>query len=216
MIGVSVTGASEVRRRLAKAVPDLRSAQERGVSRASILVGRELRLELTSPASSHPFWGRVGSTGTGLSVRSGKTRSSVSGGGRIFRSGDIVTSAVGSGEKHLKDHEDGGTFAGKSPAGYARVPTALAQTAAGVDRWTGMSIRDIPGAFLLRSKAGKLWAARNAGGRNSQRVELLYLLVKSIHLKPKRIFGRVAERMRPQVVRLIGAEASVVVGRANG
>jgi len=215
MIGVSVRGIETTQRNLARAGQELRGAQERGVSKASKLVSIELKQELTSPAASSPFWGRIGSTGSGLSVRSGLTRASITGGGRIFRSNDIVTSAVGSAQKHLKDHEDGGVFPGRSPKGFARVPTAAAQTAAGVDRYAGQSIRDIPGSFLLRSKTGRLWAARNAGGRNSARVELLYLLVKSVRLKPKHIFGRVADRSRPKVVQLIGAEASLVVGRAN-
>lgn len=215
MVGVSVSGVERVKGNVDRAKMRLKTAQEVGVKRASVLVSRMLREEMTQPARTDSFWGKQGAQGLGLAVRSGHTRASVTGGGQIMRIGDRVMAAVGSPEQHLLDHENGGTFGGKSPRGFHRIPTREAQTAAGVDRYAGASIRDIPGSFLLRSLGGKLWAAVRAGGAKSQRVRLLYLLVRSITLKPRKIFARVSAKAAPQVVGGMRLEVAQVVAEAN-
>jgi hypothetical protein len=211
MIGVTVAGVEHVRGNLARARTGVRTAQERGVARASVLVSRMLREELTGQAGSHAFWGKTGAKDGKLAVRTGHTRASITPGGNVIRVGDNVVAAVGSGSESLKRHEAGGTFRGTSPGGYFRVPTREAQTAAGVDRWMGMSIRNIPGAFLLRTHAGRLWAA--VGTKN--RLTLLYLLVKSITLAPRRIFQRTRTKAQPQCAALVGNAVSLVVREAN-
>jgi len=212
MIGVTVNGARAVAANLKQASIDLRKAQDKGVMLASLSVERALKLEMTGAERRDPFWGRLGAPGDKLGRRSGRTVQSVTGGGRAYRVGPLVTAAVGSAEKHLKLHEDGATVRGTSPKGYNRIPTAAAQTGAGVDRWLGTSIRTIPGAFLFRSKAGKLWAAmRNGRGP----LVLLYLLVREVVLRPRRIFSRVAVAQKPLVDRIIGAEISVAIAKAN-
>lgn len=212
MIGVSVQGADRVRANLARGSSRLRSGQEAGVKRASILVSRLLREEMTQDAVSDPFWGKRNSGGDGLSVRTGHTRASVTGGGTIFRVGTSVMAAVGSAMKHLLDHERGGTFSGSSPRGFHRIPTAAAQTAAGADKYAGRSILDIQGSFLMRSLGGRLWAAINNGKRA---VTLLYLLVRSITLKPRRLFARTSAKAAPQVVGGLRLEVSAAVAEAN-
>lgn len=211
MIGIAASGAEKTHRNLAGAARALPSEQAKAVLRASRIVEIELKKEMTAARQMDPFWGVKGGAGDGLAVRSGLTRASVQGGGRIYRSGDTVSAAVGSAQKHLKDHEDGATLSGKSPAGYHRIPTREAQTGAGVDRYAGRSIRDIAGAFLIRTKAGKLWAALARAGR----VSLLYLLVKIIRLRPRRIFHRVNERTRPKAVAEVQAGVTAVVNKAN-
>lgn len=212
MIGVSVKGVEHVRGNLTRARAGVRTAQERGVVRSSLLVSRMLKLELSEPGGSDPFWGKTGSRGNGLAVRTGHTRAGITPGGNIIRIGDNVVAAVGSASQALKRHEAGGTFAGTSPAGYARIPTGAAKTAAGVDRNAGRSIRAIAGAFLRKSKSGKLWAAirSSTGG-----LTLLYLLVKSITLKPRHIFQRTRDKAAPQVTALVGNAVSLVVQQAN-
>lgn len=211
MIGVSVKGVEHVRGNLTRARTGVRTAQERGVAKASVLVSRLLREELTGKAGSSAFWGKTGAQGNQLAVRSGKTRASITPGGNVIRIGDNVVAAVGSGEESLKRHESGGTFNGTSPGGYFRIPTREAQTGAGVDRNAGQSIRNIAGAFLVRTMSGRLWAAIAKG----KSLVLLYLLVKSITLRPRHIFQRTRAKAQPQCVALIGNAVSVVVVEAN-
>lgn len=212
MIGLTVNGVDRTARNLSEAKRDLPSATQRGVAKSTLLARRELTKQMTGPKKSHPFWGVQSSSKEHLTVRSGLTRASLTPGTRVFVSGDTVTGAVGSSQKHLLDHESGGTFPGKSPKGYARIPTAAMQTPGGVDRLSGASIRSIPAAFLFTSKTGKLWAAIKGRGKE---LVLLYLLVKSVTLPARRIFGRVTDRIRPEVNRNLGSEVTTLVRKAN-
>lgn len=214
MIGLTVNGARQVADRMKRAVTDVRKAQDQGIRLASIKVERDLKLEVSAQGGRDAFWGKTGASGNQLAVRSGRTRQSIVGGGRVYRVGNSVSAAVGTAEQHMKRHEDGGTFQGTSPKGYSRIPTGAAQTGAGVDRWIGKSIRDIPGASLFTSKAGKLWAATRAAGARGKLV-LLYLLVKQITLRPRKIFARVRDREQGAVAKIVGAEISVACGKAN-
>lgn len=209
MIGVSVKGAERAAANLKAAQQGVRDAQLAGTRRATVLVERALKREMTQPGVADAFWGKKGSAGDGLAVRSGRTRASVS--GAAYRVGERVTGVVGSKEKHLKLHEDGGVVRGTSPKGYARIPTAAALTQAGVDRNAGQSIRAIPGAFLFTSKSGRLWAAV----RTNRRLVLLYLLVKSVTLRARNIFSRIARSETPRVVEALRSEVALSVQRAN-
>jgi len=213
MIGVSVKGAQKTLRNMAGAVKNVSVESRRAMVQSVALVRRMLTLELTAPENRDAFWGRVGAKGNGLSVRSGKTRASLTAGTRIYQSGTTLIGVVGSAEKHLRLHEDGGTISGTSNKGYLRIPTAAAQTGAGVDRYAGRSIKDIPGAFLFKSKRGNLWAAIRKGKRGV--LTLLYLLKKTAHLKPRRIFARTRDSSRPQVLELTRGAIRTVVQKAN-
>lgn len=239
MIGVTVTGVQHVRGNLTRARTGIRTAQERGVAKSSLLVSRMLKIELSEPGGNDSFWGKTGSRGNGLAVRSGHTRAGITPGGTVIRLGDNVVAAVGSGSEALKRHEKGGTFRGTSPSGYSRIPTRAAQTGAGVDRNAGQSIKAIAGAFLFRSSKGLLWAAvrtyqaasktiRGKGqskafmaaqneriGKSVGGLMLLYLLVKHYTLKPRHIFQRTRDKASPQVTALVGNAVSLVVREAN-
>ena len=212
MIGVSVKGAEKAVRNLAGVPKNVRLESERSMRASVLLVRRMLAFEMTAPENRDAFWGKRGASGNGLSVRSGKTRASLSPGTRIYRAGAALVGVVGSAEKHLKLHEDGGVIRGTSPRGYLRIPTAAAQTAAGVDRYAGKSIRDIPGSFLFKSRAGNLWAAIRRG---SGPLELLYLLKKSARMRPRRIFARTRDNSRPKVVEITRGAIRTVVQKAN-
>lgn len=211
MIGLTVRGADKVATGLRAARAGVLTAQERGVRRATVLVERALKLELSHKGEVDAFWGKRGAPGDGLAVRSGRTRASITGGGTSYRVGDRVVGAVGSRDRHLVDHEGGATVRGTSPKGFARIPTAAAQTGAGVDRNAGRSILAIPGAFLFTSKTGRLWAAVS----QNKRLVLLYLLVKSFTLRPRRIFARVRREQEPHATEAMRAEVSLVVQKAN-
>lgn len=212
MIALKVEGLEHVRENLSKARTNMLLAQEVGIKRASVLVSRELKLQLSEQGGHHPFWGTTGSKGDGLSPRTGKTRASISGGGQIYRTGNIVTATVGSPGAHLKQHEEGGPLKGGSPGGFHRIPTALAQTGAGADKYAGQSIKNIAGAFLQRTMSGRLWAMI---ARGKSRVDLLYLLVKNVTLKPRHIFGRTRAKMQAPVREAMYGEVSLVVQQAN-
>jgi len=209
VIGVSVKGAELAAKRLAQAAADVRVNGERDMRASTLLIRTMLSAEMTAPEQRDAFWGKKGGT-PGISVRSGKTRASLTPGTLVYRTGTTVVGVVGSGEKHLALLETGGTI---SSGRYLRVPTALAQTPAGVDRYAGQSIRDIPGAFLLRTKTGRLWAARR---RRGGAVELLYLLVRSVKIRGRGIFGRVATLASPEVKAITGRSLEAVVRKANG
>jgi hypothetical protein len=211
VIGVAVRGAERVMGRLAQAAKDMHAETDRSMRLAVLAVRRRLTLELTGAEVRDGFWGRKGAPGDKLSARSGRTRASLTPGTRIYRVGNLVTGVVGSGQKHLRLHEDGGTISGTSPKGYLRIPTAAAQTGAGVDRYAGRSIKSISGAFLLRSKAGNLWAAIKRG----KSLVLLYLLKKQARMRPRRIFARVRDESRPQVLELTQGRVTAVVRKAN-
>lgn len=211
MIGLTVNGVEKAVANLAGARREMPDANARGVAKSTLLGKRELQKQMTGPKTHDPFWGVRSASKEHLAVRSGLTRASLNPGTRVYVLGSQATGVVGSSQQHLLRQEDGGTFAGTSPQGYNRIPTRAAQTAAGVDRWAGISIRDIPGAFLLTSKAGKLWAAV----RTARGFDLLYLLVKSVTLPARRIFGRVTERIRLEVVKNSDGEVAAVVRRAN-
>jgi len=212
MIGVSVKGAEKALRNLTGVTKNVRLESERSMARSVVLVRRMLAAEMTAPENRDAFWGKKGASGNGLSVRSGKTRASLTPGTRIYRNGATLIGVVGSAEKHLKLHEDGGVIRGTSPKGYLRIPTRAAQTAAGVDRYAGRSIRDIPGSFLFKSRAGNLWAAIRRG---SGPLELLYLLKKSARMRPRRIFARTRDNSRPKVVEITRGAIRTVVQKAN-
>lgn len=210
MIGVAVAGADAVARRLREAESNLGRATERFVRSASLLARRKLVERMSWPGSRHPFWGKVASPLPYLTARSGQTRARLSPGGLLFRSGDRVSSAVGSPDPHVALAERGGTIQGKR---YLRIPTAAMQTAAGVDRLSGTSARTLASAFIFRSKAGNLWiAARD----RAKRLSLLYLLVESVRIRRRPIFALVTDEVNAATAADARAQVAAVVAKANG
>jgi len=95
MIGVSVKGAERVLANMAGAVKSTQLESERAMTKSVALVKRMLTLELTAPEERDAFWGKVGAKGDGLSVRSGKTRASLTPGTRVYRNGTTLIGVVG-------------------------------------------------------------------------------------------------------------------------
>jgi len=107
---------------------------------------------------------------------------------------------------------------------YLRIPLAAAQTPQGVDRFKNTSIRSIPGAFLLRTLGGKLFAVRqrssrdgagNVTGRN-RGLEFLYYLVRNIKVRGRHVFEASRRDVEPQVAALYRNLTTRVVRTANG
>lgn len=194
---------------------DIQTAAERGMFKGWQSVRKSIREKMSIPGTRHPFWGRIGSA-DGLMVRTGKTRASLTPAFRPLRIGNRVTASVGSPDQHVLDLEEGGTVSAGS--GWFRIPTAAAQTAAaGVDRWAGMSIRDIPGAHLYRNQiTHRLWAYQvEPGALGTGKHRLLYLLTKSVTRKGRHIFARTAAEQAPVVAAAMGREVSLAVQKAN-
>lgn len=208
MIAVSVQGADKVAARMARVASEMPGALERAVAKASIMVHGELKQQMSGSGSSDPFLGRKGATPPSLGVRTGATRARLSPGGRVYRLGDDIVSAVGSPDRHVKSHEDGATITGNP---YLRVPLAAAQTGAGQDIYAGQSVRGVKDIFLLKSRAGNLFLVRGRGAA----LEFLYLLARSVHLPARRMFAAVTERTRPRAEKILGAQVSIEVQRAN-
>ena len=204
-IGRFVTKPDAVKR-------DLRAALKSGLRKASFIIRESLREKMSEPGGRDSFWGRTTTT-KGLLVRTGGTRARLSPGGRVYESGTTMHTAVGSPDEHVRQIEAGGEVFPGPGYKYLRIPTGAAQTRAGVDRWAGRSIRDIPGSFLFTSKAGELWAAHRKGKR--EKLERLYLLRKSITTRARHMFARTTRETEPKVVKAIGFDVSVAVARAN-
>lgn len=208
-LGVSVqtVNADVVARDLHGAAARSSVELSRAVSRAGLEGGRELRLIMSAPSQHDPFWGKTGSGGPGLSVRSGKTRGAIVATGRVYTGayGELYT-IVGHASNHVRDLEDGATVHGNP---WVKIPTAQAQTPAGVDRFLG---RRVPGGFVWPTKRMKnfangrpknLWIAAVRDGA----LRLFYMLRGSVKLKAHHSFGIMRARLEPRV-RLYLAEAT--------
>jgi hypothetical protein len=212
VVTVVVKGADKALANLDAAIRDMPRIQERAVSKASVLLSKETRLQLTGQKGNDTFFGVTGAPAPHLGVRTGQTRSRITPGGIVFRHGNTVFSVVGSPDRHVLKHEEGGTILGRQ---FLRIPLAAAQTPAGAERgeFAGRSLRDVPGVFLRRSKAGNLLAWRSIGGG---KLEALYLLVRSVTLPARGMFKAVRERVTPEVNAIVGGEVAVLTRKASG
>lgn len=226
MIAVAVKGAEAVEKRLQNTVGDLRTTVERAVMRGGLEAQRALKVRMAGKLTSDPFWGRGGAQGDFLGTRTGGTVKRIVG-GQVLRHGDTVTTSVGSQDRHLLVHEEGGTFS--SGSGFFRIPTAAAKTPAGVDRLMGKSIRSMPGMRLVRTKRGKLWGILEGTGWQFNRASgetrvkragkastFMYLFVKSIKLRGRHVFARAREDVRPKLEAITQVDVQAVVRRTNG
>lgn len=163
------------------------------VERETLLLERDVKQKsLTGAKGSHPIWGVTGASGDALGARSGDTRRRVV--RRVFEALGSVIGVVGSPDPKVKLHEHGGVISGRP---LLRIPTRRAQTGAGVDRWLGVSARDIPNAFLFRARNRGLWIATRepAGG-----LQLLYKLVPRVVLRARKMFTRALERRAAPII----------------
>lgn len=209
------TNAKQVEDGMAALEVRSRSRLSDAVAKCGIEAGNILKRLMTGQKRKDPFWGVMGATTLdSLAVRSGHTRASVVATGRVYLSGNTLSTFVGTPAEHMKTLEDGGTVRPTSGK-FLRIPTAAMQTPSGVDRLMGRSARTIAGAFIYPTKAqvasdkfrgnkGLRWLA--IGGRDG-RLTLLYLLKESVTIKAHHLFRTMNQRVQPVVARLLG-EAS--------
>lgn len=209
MISIQAIGAEAVAARLQKLGAEAIEAERQMVVKGSILLRRALVARMSARAPVDSFWGKGSPSGDFIGARTGQTRARLSPGGLAIRTTSGWTAAVGSPDEHVRFMEKGGRIQGRQ---FLRIPTAAAQTAGGQDRNAGRSIRNIPGAFLLRSKAGRLWAATAEGGK----LTLLYLLVRSVNVRARNLFGATQKEIEPEIAALGHAEIRTIVRAAHG
>lgn len=210
---VELKGADHARAELGRVAAASDTQLRRDLSRAGLESRRELALIMTSPARQDPFWGKLGTGGDGLSVRTGLTRARIVGTGRVYEapSGHLYT-FVGHPAQYMKTLEDGGIERG---APWIKIGTAAAQTPAGADKFAG---RNVPGGFVWPTKAMKnfkrgrpknTWIA--GPGKNGKGLTLYYMLRKSVKKKPHHSFAIMRARMTPRIDTLVrGGQTRVV------
>ena len=215
MIGMhlKVRGGRETDRAVAQAVDDVVGARKAGMARAAIMTRDALFTAMSGVGIRVPFWGVKSPPGPVLAARSGHTRNALTP-GRVWTVGTTTFASVGHDEPHVKALEFGDTIKPKTGQ-YLRIPTENAQTASGVDRYTGMSIRAIPNTRLVRTKAGKLWAVRTVGKGAGRHSEYLYLLVRSVKMPKKALFANTAHDIDAKLVSIFETELTVFVKRGN-
>jgi len=229
VISLEVKGLSQAQARLAAGVREMPGLGERVVRSLSILMRRKLVERMSAPLHTSPFWGRTSPPGLAyLGVRSGQSRDRISPGGIIFRRGKEITSSVGSPDRHVAFLEKGGTIFGHQ---FLRIPTAAAQTPAGVDRNAGVSIRSLKDVFLMRSRTGPLWAVRQVGKRNrgaphargaregprgGSKLEFLYLLKRSVKQRGRFIFKLTAAEVDAAAPGIAQTHVAAFVRTVNG
>lgn len=220
MIGVEIRGAEDVARRLTRGAQELDRGRERELNSAAVLLQKRIRERMSDGGGRHPFFGRTGGRGDTLAARSGSSRRRIIL-GRARTIAGVTVASVGSPDRHMRFLEEGGAVIGKP---YLRIPLAAAQTPQGVDRFKGTSIRQIPGAFLLRTLGGRLFAVRSlsrrgAGGQatgRSRGLEWLYYLVRNVKVRGRHIFEASRRDVEPQVAALYRNLITRTVRTANG
>lgn len=207
-MAVIVRGLSECERNLRNASVAAKVASQRAVAAGGMYVLRALKQRMSGAPRTDPFWGRIGTAGDFLGRRTGGTVNRLQG-GQVMGSGDSYWTAVGSPDKYVRTAEEGGAL---STSGFFRIPTAAAQTASGVDRLAGQSIKGRAGYALIRSKTGKLWGILN----EARKTTFMYLFVKRITIKGHHVFARTRTDAEPKVRAIAGLEVQTVVRVGNG
>lgn len=211
---LSVQSRGGLAKRFARTPKALANATRRTMETATVMVEADLkRNALTGTKGRDPFWGVTGASGSALGVRSGHTRRSIA--RAVFTLPPAaVVGTIGSPLPQMKLHEQGGTVQGKP---WLRIPTAVMQTAAGVDRLAGRSARTLPNTTIIKSRKGALWIAEVGTPRSRLAAELngvpllLYKLVRSVTLRPRRIFTETLKRNRPKLRSMFGSMFTATV-----
>lgn len=227
MISVSVSGIEEAEARLRAASEDAERGTRKAVYDASIETSRKLKGRFLPRQGYHQLWGPMSASGSFLTARSGQSKARITQGGDVIerRAGAAVEyrAEVGSPDPHIAFLEEGGTIRGSQ---FLRIPTVYAQTPSGQDRNTGQSAKNIPGTFLIRSKAGRLWIMQKRGPSRTEKARTgtlgfraavpLYLLVRSVTQRGRHLFRDTAAEMAPKLDQRLSAEVTRLTERANG
>ena len=84
---------------------------------------------------------------------------------------------------------------------WLTVPLPAAQTPAGVTRY---SARDYPGAFLLKTRTGKLFIAKR--GSRKGKLDFLFVLKKEVKIPARKWFSVAARRALGRLPKYLGEE----------
>jgi hypothetical protein len=235
MIAVSVRGADVVEANLGRALSEMKTAPERAIRAASLLLRRELAAQMTGPKGHSDFFGVTGAAGNMLGKRSGQSVLHLSPGGQVYRRGGSVLSAVGSPDAHVLLHEEGGTVRGNP---YLLIPLApVLNPGSGTIKAEWRNPRSRSDLIVAKSKAGNLFLGQYRRKKNPKRLNkglataaafragpppvwpglpLKFLLKRSVTYRGRHVFATVTGRMGAPTVGALQAEVNVVVQRGNG
>lgn len=217
MIVITTRGADKLAVRLTEMAVGVTTMLRQSVERSAALVHRDLKLAMSAPERRDAFWGRVGAYNIGgmVGARTGDMRRRLT--TQTFAQGHTVVAAIGTSAPQAEILEHGGTIHG-SP--MLRIPTALEQKPSGEDKHHGARMRSVPGYFIWpnkrqraggKMKAKRLWLAKMEGGR----LTLRYLLVPSVRIPARHVFGRSMERMAPAVHKLVAGAMALTIRSAH-
>ena len=206
---VTVTGARETAGRLRRLGVSLDETQKRVVRMLSIEARRLLVIQMTGRAGWDAFWGKQSPKGPFLAGRTGQSRARLSRGGIVFKRASGYFSEVGSPDKHVKLHEEGGTIVATGT--QMRMPLAVMQKPSGEDRNAGRSVR---GDRRFRWRPGKKyqWLDVLMGSRWVP----AYLLLKRATYRARRFFRLVHGKLETLAPRVMASEVRRIVRAANG
>lgn len=208
-MGLSVVtrGNKRAQRRLKNSRSTIKRGLTNGIEEATFKVqGRLKRDTLRGRKGRSDLFGVTGAKKHRLGMRSGKTSKSVR--ARVFTRGDVVVGVVGSRSKVLQTHEKGGTIKG-SP--FLRIPTKFSQTGAGIDRNAGRKLsKGTPNTAVFPARSGVLfiWQVKP--------LRPLYLLKRSIKLRPRRMFKTTLRLMGREIDKVLGKSVRKIAVRLGG
>lgn len=160
--------------------------------------------ELAKTAARAQRYAKVNATRSPR-VRSGRLRGSIGSGVRS-RADGTVDAFVSANTKYAAAQERGATIHARGR--YLTVPLGAVKTRAGVVR---RSARDYPGAFVIRSRAGKLLIVQ----KNGKRIVPLFVLVQSVKVPATHFLRdgmREAAKGVPAAMRLVLQQSATVGG----
>jgi hypothetical protein len=208
-VTIIAIGGQQAEQQLGRIAQGMPGAIFNGVSRGTTLIRNMLFDGMSAKPIAGGFFGVMSPPAPMIAVRTGHTRSRLS--QRVTRSGNVWIGSVSHPEEHVRDMEEGGTFSGKSPGGFHRIPTAWALTGAGVDRNMGRSMRGVQGYAVFKSKRGNLFIWRV----DVKPIEPWYLLKEQVTRDPKRLFHSVGVRAQPVCAMLFAGEISLHITRTR-
>jgi phage gpG-like protein len=182
---IRVIGYNEASERIRATARGISKEKFDGVRKATLIMERAVKRELTGGA---------------LNVGRGMLRRSFTSG--TFAVGDDVQGVVGSPARYAAIHETGGEIRPKGRA--LAIPLHPSAKYA--------KPRDFSDLFIVKT-AGKIFLARNAGGKRSSRVDFMYLLVPRVRMPARRYLTKAQESSQSEVVAAVGGQIASAIAR---
>jgi len=214
-ISITAPGLPALVQRMARVPVATQNVATRNLSRLGQQGGTILRGFLSGGVVKDPFWGVTGTRNPiGLAPRTGNTRRHVVATGQVYRSGLDIWTFIAHPDVHMRALEAGGVVQGKP---WLKIPTAAVQTPSGAIKQEFSARGKQPGTFIwpnkrtpnLQARIKTLWIARAKPGKRGG-LQLLWMLKRSVTLKPHRSFATLSTALAPKLLTM-GRETLAVV-----